>query len=409
MPPDEDKPTFTADELAQISPTEGEQEGAPSGDAAGDKATEGADKGAEGGKPTEGKGQDGKPTEGAVDKDGKPTEGAVGADGKPAAQAKGDKGQDKGDKGQAGKTLAGGDKAEPKPSAEAEKAKAAYWPEDWREKLAQSRSAGDKKVYDKELKRLQRIADPSVLYASMREGENILNGGSLLKRPDKDAKPEEVEAFRKALGIPEKPEGYLEKVELPDGAVIGEADKPLVGGFLEAIHGATTPQEFVNKALGWYYGRLEQDASNLDQQDDKFKRESVAALKDEWGAGYDRERRWAIAAFKEAEGGSTNAELESNPEAIANVVLSARSALTGDILGNHPGVLKWLRAVGMAAYPATTWPEDGQQDVQSLDQQIAAYEKMMVEDRPRYNKEEKKYLALLERRNKFQAQQQARA
>src|SRR3990167_7669882 len=56
----------------------------------------------------------------------------------------------------------------PAPAPQPEAAKP-YWPEDWRQKMAEHASAGDKKAFEREMLRLARISDPAGVYGSYRE------------------------------------------------------------------------------------------------------------------------------------------------------------------------------------------------------------------------------------------------
>src|SRR5690606_21070207 len=107
---------------------------------------------------------------------------ATGGDQKPPAEGKAEQESAK----SAPKTIATGADAEEEAKAKEEKADKdhkPYWPDNWREKLAEHIAAGDKKVYDKELKRLQRIADPSGIYGMYRELEGKFTSGGLVKVP----------------------------------------------------------------------------------------------------------------------------------------------------------------------------------------------------------------------------------
>ena len=81
-----------------------------------------------------------------------------------------------------------------------------YWPDDWREKIAEFASAGDKKAYEKELRRLQNMESPLAVYGSFRNMENTWASRNFIKKPGENAKPEEVAEYHKALGVPEKAE-----------------------------------------------------------------------------------------------------------------------------------------------------------------------------------------------------------
>lgn len=284
------------------------------------------------------------------------------------------------------KAVGEGEKAEPKTIAEGKEtkdpdpeAKKPYWPEDWREKLAEHLSAGDKKVYDKELRRLQRINEPTGLYGMYRELDNRLNGGGLIKVPAKDAKPEEVEAYRKALGVPEKPDDYLTDLTLSNGAVIGEADKPRVDAVLGAMHKAGATPDVVKAALDWYYTEQEQAAADLDEADDTFRRESERALKDELGSAFQRTKNAIAPLFATAPGGIDF----SNENALIGRILGGRTS-DGRIIGNDPDVIRWLASMAQEINPAATVVEGGDQSGKALDVELAEIRALLTTDKKKY-------------------------
>ena len=299
---------------------------------------------------------------------------------------------------QRAKTIIGGDEdgeeADDEPAA-----KATGWPDDWREQVANHIAAGDKKVYDKELKRLQRIADPAGVYGMYRELDNRLNGGGLLKVPGKDAKPEEIAAFHKALGVPEKPEDLVAAVQLENGAVIGEADKPLVSGFAaEMLKAGSTPAH-MSAALNWYYRHQEEQAAALDEADDDFRRSSEQALRDEWGPAFKRRTNALASIFAAAPGGTD----VKNEGSLFARLLGGRTA-DGKIIGNDPDILRWLDGLRTEINPAATLVEDGNQSGVSIDDEILKIQKIMREDRPLYNKSyANRYQELLAARDKIRA------
>lgn len=332
-------------------------------------------------------------------------------------------GEDKGDGGTGDKSAADADKSATKADAPADKGdKTAkplaageepkkeepakpYWPENWREKAAEHIAAGDKKIYDKELRRLQRIADPASVYGLYREAEGRLTSGGLVKLPGKDAKPEDIEAFHKALGVPEKPEDYVKDMTFENGAVFGDADKPMLDGVLAVMHKAGATPPVVQSVLNWYLGEQERAATELDLADDEFKHTSLQSLKQEWGpAAFERERKTAMRAFKEAEGGHDWERIKSNPDAVANVILSARGP-DNKILGNDPRVLKWLNAISRAAYPEESVVEDGAQGGKTLSDELAEIQKLRTTDNKRYWSDavQKRELELINAQQKAQA------
>ena len=256
-----------------------------------------------------------------------------------------------------GKTLADG--ADPEAEAAAKEAKEAkehkpYWPDDWREKMAEHIAAGDQKIYKKELARLQRVSDPTGVYGNFRELDNRLNGGGLIRIPGKDAKEEEIAAFQKAIGWADKPEEMMDQIALADGAVLGEDDKPVMTEFLGAIHGSTSAQDFVSKAANWYFQRQEQMAAEMDEADFDFKDQSVQELKEEWGAAYKR-RAGAIASVFATAPGGTDAK---NEEGVYHRLINARTP-DGKVVGNDPDILRWLDAIRNEINPVASVVEDG--------------------------------------------------
>lgn len=359
---DEAKTEFTADELALVPDAD---DGEPNADIPAD----------------DGKG-------GALKDDAKPQE-------KPAADAE-----------PKGKTLADG--ADPDEEAAAKEKKAddehkPYWPDDWREKLAEHRSAGDQKLYKKELARLKNISDPAGVYGMYREIEGRMTSGGLIKMPGKDAKEEEVKEFQKALGWTEKPEEMLDKIQLQDEAVLGDDDKPVLNEFLSSVHGSTNAADFVSKAANWYFARQEAAAAEMDEADFEFKDESTKALKAEWGASYKRRASAIASVFATAPGGSD----AKNAEGVYHRLINARTP-DGKVIGNDPDILRWLDSIRNEINPAASVVEDGA-GAQSVDAELEKIRALRKTDSQKYWSEatQKRERELLEAQEKIQARQRA--
>lgn len=112
------------------------------------------------------------------------------------------------------------------------------WPSDWREQIASAHGGEDRKSVAKELRRLQRFADPAAVYGTARALESRLSEGGFIKIPRENASAEDIATFRRALGVPEKASDYFQHIQLDNGAVLGEADRPLVDAFAAAMHAA---------------------------------------------------------------------------------------------------------------------------------------------------------------------------
>lgn len=291
-----------------------------------------------------------------------------------------------------GKTpIAGGGDPEPEPKEESKP----YWPEDWREKAAEHVAAGDKKAYDRELKRLQRIADPAGMYGMYREAEGKLTSGKLVPRPSKDATDEEKAEFAKLLGWTEKPEEMVEKIQLGNDVVIGDDDKAVMADFAQAVHGATSAEDFMNKAANWYFRNEEEQAAQLDEADDAFRRESEKTLKEELGASFRRTINNSGVVWQQA------------PAGLKHRVLTARTA-DGRVIGDDPDVVRWLASMAQEINPAASVVEDADASGKSVEAEIEEIEKSWRDPKTKreYFKSPEKqarYRKLLETRERIRA------
>ena len=244
----------------------------------------------------------------------------------------------------------------------------------------------DDKATARELKRLQRFVDPTAVYGSFRELDAKFSEGGLVKLPGKDAKPEEIAAYRKATGVPEKPEAYLDNLKLGDGKILGEADKPIFEGFAKAAHEAGYTPSQTSAAVNWYLDLQEEQASQQYQQDAAFRNESTTALTEMWGDAK-RMNIGAIATlFSKAPGGA-------NPDADDSLMARILGGRTrdGKIIGDDPEITAWLSEMAREINPAATIiPSTGGDTLKSVADEIAEIEKYMRTDRAAYFKDEAK-------------------
>jgi hypothetical protein len=255
-----------------------------------------------------------------------------------------------------------------------EEAAKPYWPEDWREKMARQASGEDEKAYKKELNRLQRFADPTGVYGFAREYESKFDRGGLVKMPGKDAKPEEVSEFQKALGWSEKPGEMFSEIQLENGTVIGEMDKPMVSSFLEDIHGATNAQQVVSKAVNWWYKQQEAQAAELDKRDDEFLRTSTRELKDEYGPRYERMINNIASLHRFHPRGKEGFE----------EMVAGRDAASSNIIANNPELVRMFVAMAQEVNPVGSVVEDSAGGIQSVQGRLAEIQKMRTAEPKRY-------------------------
>jgi hypothetical protein len=228
----------------------------------------------------------------------------------------------------------------------------ATWPDDWRAQMA----GGDEKV----AKNLERFASPKDVTNAWRSFQQRLSSGELKSALPKDAKPEDVAKWRTENGIPEKPEGY----KMPEGLVIGDADKPLIDLFLKDMHGKHAPTEVVQTAVQSYYKIVEQQAAQIAENDVAHKTEMEDTLRAEWGGEY-RGNVNAIGAM-----------LESAPGGIKDKILSARTA-DGRAIMNDPDVLRWFATTARELNPVATVVPAGGDQMGAITDEIGKIEKLM--------------------------------
>jgi hypothetical protein len=141
------------------------------------------------------------------------------------------------------------------------------WPSDWRERIA----GDDRRALDQ----LKRHGSPAEIWKKARSLEQMLSSGEFRRELPKDATDEERAAWRRERGIPETPQGY--SIELPDGVVLGEADRPVVDAFTAAVHQKGWDNTRVNEALGWYYAEQERQLAARAEADNAFRQKGLRA------------------------------------------------------------------------------------------------------------------------------------
>lgn len=265
----------------------------------------------------------------------------------------------------------------PAPAAEVK----ATWPENWRDEMA----AGDEKVR----KQLDRYASPKDVSTALRALQTKLSSGELKSTLPKDAKPEDIARWREENGIPAKPEEY----KLPDGLVVGDADKPMVEGFLQRMHAKNAPPELVQEGIAYFYELQEAQAAKIAEADVSHKQEVEDTLRAEWGGEY----RGNVNSIK--------AMLESAPGGIADIILSARSA-DGRALANQPAFMQWLAGTARELNPVATVVPAGGDQMGAISDEITKIEKLMGNRQSEYwkgpgaEKMQARYRQLIEARDR---------
>lgn len=250
-----------------------------------------------------------------------------------------------------------------------------------------------KEEHDKLTKLVKRFNTLPDAVKALREAQRKISSGELKAPLAKNATPEQVAEWRKENGIPEKPEDY--KIELPKGVVLGDADKPIVDGFVKAMHEKNTPPDVVNAAVAWYVQSQEERLQAMAESDKQYRAAMEDTLREEWGTDF------------RANKDGVEAMVGQWPEDVRKALLTAR---TGEgFLIEHPGVMRALadQARQLGFVGATVVPKGGDLGA-SVDQEIAAIEKSMFNEDGTKNsaywksdKAQARYAQLLETRGRL--------
>ncbi len=229
------------------------------------------------------------------------------------------------------------------------------WGDNWRELYA----GEDPKM----LARLQRYASPKAAIDALVAAQNKISSGELRAPLPPNATAEQIAAYRQQAGIPEKPEGYFEK--LPDGLVIGAEDKPLFDSFAKGLHELNADPKIAQYAVKWYSDFQEQQLAKTAETDLTQKASAEDALRAEWGNDY-RLNINHISSF-----------LSSAPEGVGEILANARGP-DGKALLNDPNTVRWLAQVARELNPVgALLPGSGENPMQGIEARKAELTKMM--------------------------------
>jgi hypothetical protein len=253
-------------------------------------------------------------------------------------------------------------------------------------------------------KDLAKYTDPRAIYTSLRDLQTKVSKGEL-RAPSTPfpvkGTDEQKTAWRAAQGMPASAEDYAKGLQLPEGVVLGEADRPFVDNFAKAMfEQGATPAE-LNRAVNWWHQQQQQAATARLEEDGNFHNDSVNSLRQEWGPEFNGNMQ-AFGAFK-----------SQLPEDLQALVFSARTA-DGRMLGDHPAFIKIGAALGRELNPAATlMPADTGANVQGMSTELASIEAMMGDPRSDYNRGPKsaglqqRYRDLVDALNKMKARGKA--
>lgn len=154
------------------------------------------------------------------------------------------------------------------------------WPEDWRDKLA----GGDDKL--KNL--LSRYTAPDAFAKAFKE----LRAAYDSRKPAKDEAAElpenpteeQLAAWRKAKGVPDKPEDY--EFEVPEGKELSDSEYDILMDFAKAMHEKNMPASAVKEISSWFLEYEDIVAQRNADNAYKARMETEEKLRAEWGGDY---------------------------------------------------------------------------------------------------------------------------
>ncbi len=231
------------------------------------------------------------------------------------------------------------------------------WPEDWRDRFA-----GEDKTFRRQL---ERYASPEELARKARSLERKLSSGEYRRDLPANASDEDKAAWRAERGLPENAAGYVEALALPDGLVLGEADKPVISEFAAAAHAADMDPKHFSALVAKYYELQDRQLADRADADHAFHNESLSALNNEWGA----------LARREING--VNAFIEQYfPREMSADLLVARTA-DGRMLGDNPAFIRAIAALNRQVNPVSTLvPAGGSDPAASIGERLAEIRKL---------------------------------
>lgn len=265
------------------------------------------------------------------------------------------------------------------------------WGDNWREQLVGDVTTDDGK---KRLQQLQRLADPRAMYEKLINQEKLISSGQMKKSLPESPTETELATFREENDIPASADQYLEGLELDDGMVIGDDDKPMVEGILADLHAANMPRGMAKTMLNSYY-RIQADAvAARDLKDVEYRDTTAAELRQTWGGDYTPNINLIKGLIAQA------------PAEAQEGILNARMP-DGRPLMSHPGALRWLANQARTINPVATVVPGAADPTGAINTELATLKGMMGDKNSEYwkgpnaEKNQSRYRELLEAQARY--------
>ena len=190
-------------------------------------------------------------------------------------------------------------------------------------------------------------------------------------------------------------------LDLGNGIVVGEIDKPLVDDFLKVAHSAHLTNDQNKAVLKAYFAVQEKVTEARNQEDLRLSEECEEALRPEWGKEFRANLNRVTQMLDRVGGAEQIKTAQGKDESLTAMILHGRLA-DGTPIGSSPAALKLLLGVALLENPAGALVPAGSGPA-GIENSIAEIEKFMKTNRAAYNKDEKlqaRYRDLLEAQEK---------
>jgi hypothetical protein len=144
--------------------------------------------------------------------------------------------------------------------------------------------------------------------------------GQRMQPPGVEARPEEVAAWRKNLGVPEKPDGY--GINRPEEVPVELWNEEMVRGFSAVAHKHHIPAAAAQELVQWWNGQQLGALSRYQQESAQGREALVQGLQSEWGERY-----------------------EANLQGAQRVAAMARLDVNDPSIGDNPSMIRALHAM----------------------------------------------------------------
>lgn len=241
-------------------------------------------------------------------------------------------------------------------------------PAAWRAEMAAEIGGDDAKAVAKALKQLERFKTQGAVGKSWMEAATAMSDSSRVKMPGKDATAEDIAGWNKALGVPEKADGYnmkaILKAAVPEGMTADEGDKEFLKAAFENFHklgGEAASPRAIEAMTKFYFETKENQTAQALANEQTLRVQTEKELKKEWGPEFKANMDFAKAGLTMLFGKGQIDE-----------VLKTRLA-DGALLGNYKPFLQAMAQGGRAlAQDPLQWAAAGiGGDAKSVDERIS--------------------------------------